>query len=427
MKLNPKARLPLIITAWLGTALVTYSLGRMSAPSLSGSGSDRSFGNSATSSPTGTGLLSSSGAQGSAEGSLANWFGKRATSVADVTGGKSLEEHLKHLLKQDDEASRMLGFLRLLEALNTPADLQAALEIIGKAGGRPRMSEQAMLFQKWAQLNPKEAAEFAGKQNNWSRMMGLDAVLRTWVKASPEDAIAWAQQNGANIAQEGDRGQGGRGGPGREENWAMASLINSLAESSLDRALQVASSQPTSQARGRMVDSLVNQLMTQRGEEGARSAILDMPDDAFRAGMAGRVADRMANEDPQKAAQWALGLPAGDTRERAVAEAVSEWAQKDPVAAGNYLLQFGSSPEFDDARQRYASEVVRRDPEGAMPWALAITDEQQRAIAVQETLRSWARRDAPAAQAWAATNGVTIVADGGRGGRPEGFRDRGRP
>jgi hypothetical protein len=296
----------------------------------------------------------------------------------------------------------MLGFLRLLEAMTTEDQIKTALDVIsGDRSNRFRMTEQAMLLQKWAAMDPKGAATYTSTLRDWARFAGMSTVLRSWLKSSPEEAIAWAEQNGAPASDD-PRARD-------EGNWAMGTLVDSLARTSLDRALQLAANQPVSRARGRMIDTLVNELLSQRGDDSARNAILDLPDDAFRAGMAGRLAEKMASGDPQKAAGWAATLPSGPTRERAVAQVIGEWAEKDPVAAGNYLTQYGTLRDFDDARQRYAGEVLRNDPDGAMAWVQAITDEKQRADATRDLLRSWMRRDPQAAQQWAAANGVSLA------------------
>ncbi len=418
-------RRSLIITAvWLLTAAAAFSLGRMTsvvrvieriaqpgaaAPVMTEASS------AATQKPTEDEL------------SLGGWFGSRASGIADVTNGRSLEEHVKHLLKQDDEAVRMLGFLRLLEALNDAEEIKTALDVIAKDGRGFRMTEQAMLLQKWAKMAPADAAVYANGQRDWAKFNGLSAVLKTWVKASPEEAIAWAEKNGATPGNDAQPQDGrGRGPGGEDGNWAVATLIGSLAKTDLDRALDVAGQQSYSRARGRMADTLVGELVAQRGEDGAREAVLAVSDEQFRAGLARELAQRMASKDPQGTAAWANGLPAGETRERAMAEAIDEWVKKDAVAAGKYLQQLGGSPEFDRARQEYAKEVVRNDPEGAVAWAQSITEEQRRNETTQEVLRSWVQRDAPAAQAWAQANGLPAPQPRSDGGSFRGPRGPGR-
>jgi hypothetical protein len=400
--------------AWLLTVAFAFSIGRLVSP-----GSTR-FHPIATGIPTGpastaAGAKTSPASAPSDDASLAAWFGSKPSELKEVLGGRTLKEHVQHLLAVDDEATRMLGFLRLIESLATPDDIKSVLEIIGSdPNGRFRMTEQSMLLQKWAKLEPAVAAKYASGLRDFSRYNGLNAVLRTWVKADPDQAIDWAVKNGAPSPNSDPRQRG----PGGEDNWAVATLIPALAKTNLDRALTVAAEQPYGRARGRMVETLVSELVSQRGEEAARTAVLDLGDDAFRAGLAGRLADQMAGKNPEAAAAWANGLPAGETRQRALADAVSRWAESDAVAAGNYLKQLGNSPEVDRAKQDYAQRVVRNDPEGALAWTQAIADKDRRTSATQEVLSSWMRRDATAAQTWSQANGVPLPTPRRDGGFP---------
>jgi hypothetical protein len=424
-----KTRLPIYIGAWLATAVVTFCLGRMTSGTLRGSvfGGTKSVGRSAAP-ETGTLGNSSAASKGAtSEDVLARVFGGHATTLAQVLGGKTLEEHLKTLLKLDDEAVRMLGFLRLLEALNNPDDIKAALELIAKEGngGRFRVTEQSMLLQKWAQIDPKSAAAYASSQRDFSRFTGMNAVLRTWLKTSPEDAIAWAEQNVVQNQndQQGDRGPG-RGGP-EDGNWAIATLIGPLAQQNLERALELAKNQTESRARGRMIDTLVDEMLAQRGVDAARNAMMDMPDDAFRAGMAGRLVEKMmANADPKDVAAQAWNFPGGDTRERAMSEIIRRIADDDLVMAANLLQQFGNSPDLDSAKARLAFASVAKDTEGALAWTTSISDEKQRTETLQRLLPGVARQNPTLAEQYASQYGIQIQQRGGPDGG--GFGGGGR-
>jgi hypothetical protein len=271
-------------------------------------------------------------------------------------------------------------------------------------------------------MDPKTAADYALSQQNFTRITGMNAVLRTWLKANPDDAIAWAQQNGTNAGGPGGFGGRGGGGNGGGDNWAVASIIEPLAEQNLDRAVKVAADQPVSRSRGMMIDSLVDQMIAQKGSDVARNSISDMEDSPFRAGMAERLTQKLAESDPKQAADYAKSLPAGDTRQRALSEVVSQWAQKDVVAAGQFLQGLPNSPDLDPARQQYAQTVAKQDPQAAMPWAQTITDPKQQADAIQQVLRNWVRVDAAGAQAWGTANNVTVPQPGQGGGN--GFRGR---
>lgn len=421
-----KSRTPIYVGAWLATAAATFCIGRLTSNTVQiGGGASSKSGNAQATGSSTLGNSTATASQGTpSEDIIARIFGGHTVSLDQVLGGKTLEDHLKNLLKVDDEAVRMLGFLRLLEALNNPDDIKAALELIAKEGGngRFRVTEQSMLLQKWAQMDPKAAAAFASTQRDFSRFTGMNAVLRTWLKSSPEEAIAWAEANGVQQNQEGDQGRGpGRGGP-EDGNWAIATLIGPLAQQDLDRALELAKAQGETRARGRMVDTLVDEMLAQRGLDAARNTLTDMPDDAFRASMAGRLAEKMmANGEAKDTATWASALPAGDTRERAMAEVIRRWADNNPAEAGAYLQQLGSSPDWNQSIGAYAREIAREHPNDAFVWANTISDPQQRERTMAGLLNDFRRRNpnnADAAVQIANQYGIQMTnqAPGGFGG-----------
>jgi hypothetical protein len=429
MTLSSKTRLPIYVGAWLATAVATFCIGRMTSDTLRIGGDVAKKGNSAAAgSSTTSGHSATASSHGTpSEDVIARVFGGHAVSLDQVLGGKSLEEHLKNLLKVDDEAVRMLGFLRLLEAMNNPDDIKAALELIAKEGnGRFRMTEQSMLLQKWAQIDPKAAAAFASTQRDFSRLTGMNAVLRTWLKANPEEAIAWAEANGVQNQNEeqGNRGPG-RGGP-EDGNWAIATLIGPLAQQNLERAMELTKEQADSRARGRMIDTLVDEMLAQRGMDATRNTLSDLPDDAFRASMASRLVDKMmADADAKDVAAQAWNFPSGETRERAMGEVVRRLADDDPVAAATLIQQYGNSPDLDRARINLVYEIANKDGGAAVVWLGAISDKQDQLATAQRVLPQIARQNPQLAQDTAAQYGIDLASlQQRRGGDGGGFGGR---
>ncbi|MHA3773387.1 hypothetical protein ACXR0O_17780 [Verrucomicrobiota bacterium sgz303538] len=384
----------LLAGAWLATIAITYCFGRLGDPAAVHTPSPAS-------SNSGTAAPHASDAQPLASASvflpLESHSAKGQRTIEAVTGGQPLDDWLKRLLNQDDEIIRTTAFLQLLEALEKPEDLRQALEIIAANGGGNRwrgngMREASMLLQKWSQLDPKGAIAYAESlKGGDDRGMAANVVLRTWARSNPEEAIAYAQANGQSTNPQ-------------DGNWSLASVVAQLARTDIDRALQVAGTQDMSRARGRMMDSLLSELVTQRGEESARATILALPPGSFRDNLTAQLAGRLADSDGAGTAQWVMNtLPAGDARSRALAEVVNQWAGDDPVAAGNFLSRLPSTPETDPARERYAYDVLRRDPEGALAWANTITAGEQRTRAIENLVRAWMRRDRTAAQNWVAS------------------------
>ena len=383
MNFPTESRRLLIPAAWLATAVLTFCIGRMS---------------SFIDAPVVGAMPATLPAERSASGVDARTFatpisrgegGTFASPLEELTAGRAIGKWLKNLLNEEDEIARMNGFMRLMDVLGTGDELTQALDaVMANGNGWSRGKEFSMLLQKWAQLDPVQAMAWVGKiKDQDTKYSGSRAVLSTWTRRSPQEAIAWAGKNGVNTnAQEG--------------NWAMATVVSQLAKSDPDWALQVMQTQNLSTARGRMIDSVIGQFFSQRGEVAAREMVMGIPEETLRHGAMGRLTRRLTANDPQSAAQWIATLPASEGRQRALTELVSQWSENDPAAAATYLSKYPASPETDESRARLAQNVLRKDPEGALAWAGTISEEQSRTRAVTELVRGWMRRDADAAQKW---------------------------
>ena len=314
---------------------------------------------------------------------------KGGGTLAEITHGQPVADWLKKLLAQEDEIVRMTGFMRLLDALETPEQIQEALAVVlHREGGSSRSREFRMLLQKWAQLNPADAMKYTQEiKDGGNKYEGSRTVLTTWMRQSAQEAIGWAEKNGGNEDE-------------KEGNWAMSIIVSQLSKTDVDWALRLALAQGVSRARGRTLDSLVPALMAQKGDAAAREIALNLPDQSLRDAMIAQLAGRLADRDPQGTAAWVSGLPPGDMRKRAFSAYVGELSRKDPVAAAGFLERQPASPETDDSRAILAYNVLRKDPESAMAWAGSITDEQGRAETVAKLIESWLRRDGDTAKKW---------------------------
>jgi hypothetical protein len=408
MKIPDNIRPFVIPAAWLATAALTFGLGRLTSyvdagPESHTAGSRQGGGGGKGDSGFG---FSMDGLQG--EGGLIGASGPGHT-VAELTSGKPMGDWLKQLMRQDDEIVRMTGLLMLLERVNTPEEFKEALAATmgnggrgGQGGGMSR--EYSMLLQKWTKMDPKAAMAFVeGQQGNGgARFGGMATVLQTWAKSNPQEAIAWAKASAAAAAATaGAEGEnGGGGGFGRMDgNWAMTTVIGQLARTDIGQALQLAQGE-TGNRRGQLTNTLVSQLVSQRGEDGARDAVMGISDETLRNSMIRQLAGRIANDDPQKALSWVNTLPAGTAKSGALADAISEWAQQDAAAAATYMTTLPTGPETDAPRARFALSVVRTDPAGAVAWANSITNPETRTNSLTQVVGAWMRTDAQAAQQW---------------------------
>jgi hypothetical protein len=408
MKAPPSRSQALLTIGWIATAAIAFSFGRLTNPTASPTTGPLRPGAAKSTVSTASGDADQDAAfaktlEALRSGQFAS--GEKPRTLAELTNGQPLDKWLKKLLAQDDSIVRMTGILRLLEVLNTPEELRAAIEAVNLRGDRgfgrgSRFTEYSMLIEKWAQIDPKTAIEFAESRTREEKYLASSTVLRTWTRMDPAAAITWAQTEGKKTSDT-------ENAPGEPGNWgergpsAISTVISQLAQTDLDRALSVAAGENFDR-RSRTLDTLASELANQRGLEAARKIVDDMPAGSLRDGLVSQLAERLAAKDPTGAASWVLSLPEGDSRSRALADVVSEWARKDATAAGKFLASLQPSPETDRSRETYANNVARKDPEAAMAWATTITEPDRRTRTVENVARTWMTQDANAAKAWVA-------------------------
>ena len=423
MKLSPKNRQLALVGGFLVTATVAFSVGRMAnfldapvTPQVAGGGAG---GNATPGGPGGHGPGEAGGTRVvSSFGAVDAGFSGAGATVEQITGGQPLDEWLKKLMAQDDELYRMQNFMKIINALNSPEDIKAALKIIGeqRGGGGGRggpggfgrpSTEYAMLMEKFTQIDPKAAITYAGEQQGMEKFSGVSTALRTWTRLDPAAALAWAEAEGANIKM--DFGRGGPGGgqdSGAEEtkqNFALMGVLSQLAKTDLDKAMSVATSSKDIGNTGMLVRALASEMISQRGVDAARKSIDSMADGEFKKDYIRSLTGRMAQQDPAGTASWALSLT-GEAKQQALSRTINERAQKD--AKGAFLAKQAVTPETDPARATYARQVMRQDPQGAVTWASTILDEKSRAETVTVVVNDWVRRDPEPAKQWVAQSSL---------------------
>jgi hypothetical protein len=384
-------------SAWVLTAVVSFAVGQfaseapvptVAAPST-GSASGTSSSPAASEDSRAGGVFAADAAGNPAT----------AATVGEITGGQPLEEWLKRVMEQEDELFRMQNFMKLLGALNTPADVEAALKVIMAGGGRGRgpggmgrFTEMSMLMSKFVQLDPKAAMAFSTKLEGGEKFMATSSALRTWTRLSPDAALAWAQTEGKDISMDfgrggGPGGPGGPGGGGGEEgapkdNFALLSVVSQLAKTDLDKALTTATSMEIGRFGDRMVDTLANEMITQRGAEKAKSYLESLPAGQFRDQYLQQVANELSKKDPSGTTQW-IGSKAesGDAKRRALGESVGNWVKSDFAAASAYVNSQPVGPDMDSARPAVLRVLASTDPQKAWSGITTISDPERQARA----------------------------------------------
>lgn len=282
-----------------------------------------------------------------------------------------------------------------------------------------RFDEFMIALRAWAALEPEAALAFAREHLNVYRSgPAVYTLLSDWARRDPTGAWQWA---GETFNEE-----------GIHLDPVLAEIGMTDPETATRYAAELAAKHPQ-QAAGAYSSALRGIL--HQGNHEAALRLLDqaklppMPDGAEgKFTLADTIASLWGTYEPEKAAAWALTLPAESiARDRSLVNLGQNWAENDPEAAADFALTQPPGAErnnlltqvltawldleparvaawmnayLDDPALDNAKVVLARRPEtaGATPsvalaWAQSITDPNVREYSVNAVVAEWAGRD----------------------------------
>jgi hypothetical protein len=106
---------------------------------------------------------------------------------------------------------------------------------------------------------------------------------------------------------------------------------------------------------------------------------------------------KLYQDDPQAATQWASQLAQGAYRDHAISNIASQWANDDPVEASVWVRGLPAGAAKDGAVQSLVSNIVETDPSSAFAWASSMSDPSRRDSSVSNVFHQWKQQDPAAA------------------------------
>lgn len=100
--------------------------------------------------------------------------------------------------------------------------------------------------------------------------------------------------------------------------------------------------------------------------------------------------------NPQDAARWVNGFPAGNLRNETVPELVGNWTKTDPQSAEQFLATLPDDAARQTSIHRYVDNIYRDNPIAAANWAVELADENRRNVYIEKIANMWRRSDATA-------------------------------
>lgn len=267
------------------------------------------------------------------------------------------------------------------EQSRVPSAVLAALSLPGE------LQEDKLInaIRDWAVKEPERALVFAKSLHNSARGPAIQTVLET-LGTHPDLALRAGRQM---IVEE----------PDQADVWG-AILIGALTSAQeFTTALEMAQSPGAENSRTDWTASIIGQWIRSQPEMVPQLAALvarpgtpEVVIQAFR--------DGWASATPASAAEFALTLPAGETRQNVVARAVLEWIDREPKAAAEWIEQkLPPGPEYDHALAALLTQTPREfySPQVALDRSAAISDSQLRTDTRVTLMRTWAETDRQAA------------------------------
>ncbi len=250
-------------------------------------------------------------------------------------------------------SQRMLA-MNLLFARWAEVDPEGALEESRKVGFPEMFMARAGVLQGWAASDPKTLArEYAENPSRFrmGRRGGREAVnviASEWAKQNPAAALEWARSL--------DGGEAGR---------AIEGVFQEVSQQDPKRALELAAGL-AGEERLEAYRSIAEAWAVQDWD--ATASWLSSLTGEEQAAAWAEAVESLASVDPQRAANEALKLPAGEQRESLVAEVSREWAREDAAAALEWLTTQGGEEAQEEGVGRVVAQLTRENPEAARDW-----------------------------------------------------------
>lgn len=234
---------------------------------------------------------------------------------------------------------------------------------------------------KWSERDPQAAAVFLDTSHPDAPSETWREVASNWAAADPRAAMEWARNQQSSEASR-DALQGAISG------WYQNDAVG---------AADYAKTHLAETGGTQMAGIVANRMALQDPTKAAgRATELSSAEARRRTEIT--VAFPWALSDPQAASQWAATLQPSE--QAAVAGVVAgAWARTDPQNAARWIESLPPTAK-DSALNSYSFALAPTDPATALGWALTVADDNVRAGTARQIASDWLLRDPAAATRW---------------------------
>jgi hypothetical protein len=258
-----------------------------------------------------------------------------------------LARRVRTISREPNNRRRVEFFNTLIDELR-PGELQQAAELAKQFPDTDRTDLHCAIVARWAQFDPKAAAEFAlGEAGYMSGGKVMEHAMSAWVAMAPDAALSWAKALS-----------------GSQKDNTMAAFIPVFARRDPEAAFRLLGEQPEN-----LKIPLFHHVASQwahRDPQGLAQVAAAMPtgDEARR--LTGAALYVWAQDDPQTALEWAGKLGDKGMQHAAVGSVYGAWAAANPDAAMESAVSLPAGATRDSALSTVARFASASNPEGAI-------------------------------------------------------------
>ncbi len=279
------------------------------------------------------------------------------------------------------------------------------------------------VFKKWAERDPAAARALlesrlaAGGKIGRAETELSKHLMRAWVKTDPDVAMGWLLKQPKEVSDE-----------------AISPAFQALSHHDPDKALKLVAQQADLPGRDEIAATIA-QWWAKTTPDKAMEWAQGLPE-KLAAPSVKKAMETWAGQDFPAARQALEGLsgplreaalpvlvehwekgnwseaaafldqqPGGKGRQEAMGQLIRRWADGDQPAASGWLARQAPGPERDAGASALAEEVRDSDPEAAAIWGATLGDEKQRQESLRETFQEWYKKSVPEALRWVETAG----------------------
>jgi hypothetical protein len=304
------------------------------------------------------------------------------TESAERLASEKIVQWQQRLDATPPNAAREKDRLRMLSAWARVSP-RASLEYIRKNLTRDRQAKAlTVVFETWAGQNPAAAWDWVLTREN-----GDSGHLRSVLTEVAKNDSEMAQRFVSIYAQQ---------HPDQASDAYLCALEGVMYAGNYEGAQRmiVEATVPNEEQRNILLNFLAGGWARYQPEKAASWAVL-LPAGAIRDQAIDAVGQAWSDVDPPHAAEFAVNLPPGPERQTALKQAISKWTLDDPLRAGEWLLKYNAHGDFDQAVAAIAtsSDVMNHNANLAIGWAGTIQQEDLRRKSTIAIVSIWYSND----------------------------------